>query len=130
MDEASLAALDRALEWGSRQQPPWAMEAVLDKAGMIRGFLETEQTTEPLIDRIVLLEDLIPQLLELARNTEDRLTALESTSTSSSKAQRTSPDRGKGKQQRSAPATSTTETNPPDLPDVDVTLPDPVPVDF
>lgn len=62
MDEATLIALDRALEWGARQQPPWSIEAVIAKASLLRGFLDEPNLTDQLWDRMVGLEETVHQL--------------------------------------------------------------------
>lgn len=128
MDDASRLALEKAFELAAKQQPPWPTSAILEQAGQIRDFLEAETTAEPLIDRIELLEQLVPQILQVQRHLMDTLDDLQSTSKQSSKPPSTSParNRGKGRSEPSGPAATTT-TQPDDRSEFAAT---PGPVDF
>lgn len=103
MDEASQLALEKAFDLAERVQgQPWPVEAILEKAAAIRGFLEEPHLGETVQDQITTLQD------EMV-NIQDRLSRLEDTTPS--------PARQRSK-------SSTTETTPPDI---DIQVPDPIP---
>lgn len=135
MDEASREALSRAFEMEARAGgQPWGLDTILEKATLIRGFLEAEGTTEPVWSRIELLEANLDTVAQrVAEQGEAILGLIRAASLQQpSKGQRTSPDRpAKGRSSTSAAeGTTTTPPDPEYRPDINVKAPDPVPVDF